>query len=380
MRLSSNNGDIVRLLKLLFLRNKALILALIVSFLLHVFLLSKFLFILPQLDEERQAIEVRLVKLLPAQKTTVVAPINDTSQMSLETSKILQHEPKLSIANDISTPTDKAKVQQKKSDETALISTPQNTQPIDQVANNDSFKETLMSSETRKINESTELVNVTNKPTPQAYQYVETEFEVLDGNDGSVVGITRIVYKLDKNGTYQLTSVTEAKDLTPLTFGELIQKSEGVVTDKGLTPSYYSYEDRKNPSKMQSSRFSWSEGILLMHSAKSKNTEDLVSSTQDPLSFMYQFMFSPPSENMQITMTNGEYLSTYTYIFLGEVKISTKLGELNTIHLLKSDDEKEQTELWLGIDYQYLPVKIRKTKKDGSLIEQTATSIYTALP
>jgi hypothetical protein len=76
-------------------------------------------------------------------------------------------------------------------------------------------------------------------------------------------------------------------------------------------------------------------------------------------------------------MTNGKRLRTYAYSFEGEETITTKLGELKTIHLLKGSGDEEKTEIWLATDYQYLPVKIRKTEKDGTVIEQVVTNILT---
>jgi len=50
------------------------------------------------------------------------------------------------------------------------------------------------------------------------------------------------------------------------------------------------------------------------------------------------------------------------------------------VHLLKSSGDEEKTEVWLASDYQYLPVRIRKTEKDGTVIEQIAADIQTRTP
>ena len=55
------------------------------------------------------------------------------------------------------------------------------------------------------------------------------------------------------------------------------------------------------------------------------------------------------------------------------IRDRTKLGELKATHLVSND--KVKTDLWLAVDYQFLPVKIRKTINDGSYIEQTATKL-----
>jgi hypothetical protein len=50
------------------------------------------------------------------------------------------------------------------------------------------------------------------------------------------------------------------------------------------------------------------------------------------------------------------------------------MGALRTWHIAKSAaDGDEKTELWLAVDYRYLPVKIRQTDKDGTVTEQIAT-------
>lgn len=376
-------SKITHFLKLIFSKNKTLTLALVASLLVHIIFLSKFVLTLPNLNEGWQAIEIRLVNVQTMQKATS-KPIENTSQKLLVVPVPAKPESEVSAANIIGFQTDKPELP----DTLADIATKQEIiQPAEQTADETVAESSLLeirvtdaTNETSEINESTETANIAKKPVEQAYKYVETEFEVRRGNDTSAVGMARIVFNLDKNGTYILTSQTQAKGLASLFFDTLTQKSEGIVTDKGLIPSYYSYQYGIDTKKSQSARFAWSEGKLLMHSAKGDKTEDLSAGTQDFLSFMYQFMFAPPLENTEITMTNGKKLGTYTYSFQGEDKITSKLGEIDTIHLLKNGDEDEKIELWLGIDYQYLPVKIRKTEKDGSFIDQTVSSIYTALP
>ncbi len=221
---------------------------------------------------------------------------------------------------------------------------------------------------------------IDTEPRAPVYEYVETEFEVRRGSDTSAAGTARITFNIDKDGSYQITSTTKAKGLVSLFVGNLAQTSQGMVSDQGLVPNYYSYQYGNDKNKMQSASFAWSDRVIVMRSAKGEKTEPLIPGTQDFLSFMYQFMFSPPLENTQITMTNGKRLRTYTYSFTGEERISTKIGDLNTIHLLKQGDDDEKTELWLATDYQYLPIKIRKTEKNGSVIEQSVTSISTQRP
>ena len=118
-----------------------------------------------------------------------------------------------------------------------------------------------------------------------------------------------------------------------------------------------------------------------MQTSKATQTEDLPEGAQDLLSFMYQFMYVAPLQAMQIHIATGKKLANYDYSFEGEENINTSFGELKTIHIRHSgNDEDEKTELWLAIDYQFVPVKIRKIEKNGKVVEMVATRINTNRP
>ncbi|MEQ1528352.1 MAG: DUF3108 domain-containing protein [Methylophilaceae bacterium] len=365
----------IEFLQSLFSKNKTLILSLIVSLFAHLFLLSKFTISLPEIEESQQ---VLTVNLRATQKAALMSA-NNVAEESTVTSKPSQPELSAANTNDTNTISDELQIQQKNPAETVLLPVPQNTQLVEHAITNPVATNTVAIKQTSDKSESIETASVAH-PSPQAYKYVETEFEVRYSNDASSVGIARMVFNIDKNHTYMLTSMTNAKGLASPTVGTLIQKSEGVVNEKGLTPSYFSSQYGIYKDKVQSARFAWSEGILQIHNSTGDKNEKLTEGTQDLLSFMYQFMFFPPRGNIQVPMINTKNLHTYIYIFQGVELISTKLGELKTIHLQESEDGEEKNELWLAMDYQYLPVKIRKTEKDKSFVEQTVTTIYTISP
>ena len=331
-----------------------------VSLLIHAFLFNQFQFNIPIKNEGSPALAVRLVKLQSTQKMAV-ATTSNTLPTTETISKPQQTEQDLTAANNISTNVSSEQIQ----------ATPPVTESIPNV--------TQQNTDANKTVDETAAGELAKKPIPQPYQYVETEFDVRRGDATDSVGIARIVFILDKNRTYILTSMVNTEGLTSKMRGTLMLKSEGVVTTAGLTPSYFSYQDNTDKNKSHSVRFAWSDGILQMHSPSGDSSETLPAATQDTLSAIYQFMFAPPSENTQVSTTNGKNLRLSTYNFQGEVLLTTPLGELKTIHLVKSDDDGE-LELWLAPDYQYLPIKIRQTEKNGSFIEQTATKIFKILP
>jgi Protein of unknown function (DUF3108) len=214
---------------------------------------------------------------------------------------------------------------------------------------------------------------------PQPYNAVETTFDVLMNDDKSSVGSATIRYQVPEQGKYLLTWEVKATGLLGLIYPNLVQTSQGLITEFGLQPKQYKYQFGNKADKTYEAEFNWSDKVLTLKTPKGDKEVEIADNAQDLLSFMYQFMFVPPLSNMQMNLTNGKKLAIYDYVFEGEEVLPLKLGEIKTYHIKHTKaDSEDKTELWLAIDYQYLPVKIRKTEKDGTVIEQVATSIKTS--
>lgn len=209
--------------------------------------------------------------------------------------------------------------------------------------------------------------------------YIEMDFDLRRKADGDTVGVAHVSYKQLPDGTYTLSNVAEAKGLMSLFLsGKLVQTSEGKVTTSGLQPAQYVYQFGDQADKTQRASFNWQAGKITLENSKRTVSVALPEGTQDLLSFMFQFMFEPPLDEMQLSITNGKKLRSYAYSFEGEDQLQTKIGNLRTMHIGRSTgDGDEKTELWLAVDFHYLPVKIRQTEKDGSVIEQIVTSLST---
>jgi hypothetical protein len=345
---------------------KPLLMALIFSVLIHLLLLHNFLFKLPKLEAGHKPFEVQLHSLQLPQETVATSSTKsmDKPQPQLE-----------SVASLMASDQVAEQKGQKKTPADAISTTAVlNEQAVTLTTSNALLISIEASADMKKS------VDTAKELASRVYQYVETEFEASSGDDAKCLAITRIVFNLDKNGTYILTSTSVANDISSQFKGTRIQKSEGVISKQGLMPGSYSDQTTSEPSKTQSARFDWSAGVLQLSSTQNNQIVNLDMGTQDSLSVMYQFMFSPPLQNTTVTMTDGLSFGSQNYAFLGDISITTKLGELKTSHLLISGYGKEKTELWLGLDYQYLPVKIRKTDKNGNVVELNMTKIYTALP
>lgn len=219
-------------------------------------------------------------------------------------------------------------------------------------------------------------------PTPvetSRYKYVETDFAIYANGNAGIIGDVKVSFSQNDDNTYQIESKTSARGLATLFFDTLTQKSIGTFNQDTLKPNHYTYNYGNNQNKSQSANFAWTDGLVVLQNSKGTQTVPLKDGVQDMLSFMYNFSLSPPLDNMELSITNGKNLRVYHYRFDGEEEVDTGVGLLKTLHITKTSKDQEKTELWLAVDYQFIPVKIRKTEENGSYIEQIATKI-SALP
>lgn len=212
-----------------------------------------------------------------------------------------------------------------------------------------------------------------------AYQYVETTFNVSTKIGGSPEGTASMTYSLQDGIHYQINSTAKARGLAALLLSELVQTSEGVLTKTGLQPNKFIYNYGDKASKSRLATFDWQTKTVKLETVAGIETDDLPDDAQDLLSFMYQFMYVPPLHKMQIHIVNGKSLRSYDYSFEGEEVITLPMGDVNTIHIQHSNSETdEKIELWLAVDYQHLPVKILKIDKNGKIVEFKAVNLNTS--
>lgn len=364
--------------------------ALCVSALLHFFLVGKFYLLLPDNKPELHTIEVRLqmpktvIKSAEAAKPAAVLP----EEVPVNPEKPVEAKPvKEPEQVEQNKPTEESPVEN-----TTPIVEPSSAVivPTDAVPSQKNLAEPLAISGT-SVDISDPIPSPTDAPiqavdegmviNENAYQYVETTFNVSTKIGGSPEGSATMTYNLLDGTHYQINSVAKARGLVALVLSELLQTSEGELTKTGLQPSKFTYNYGDKVSKSRLATFDWQAKTVRMQTAAGTQTETLPDDAQDLLSFMYQFMYVPPLHTMQINIVNGKSLHTYDYSFEGESSIPLPMGEVNTIHIQHSNNENEEKiELWLAVDYQYLPVKILKIDKNGKIYEFTASRINKMRP
>lgn len=208
-------------------------------------------------------------------------------------------------------------------------------------------------------------------PLPKQAELV---FGVSKGN-GFNIGESRHRLEIGKDKSYKLkvSSVTTGLAGLLKTF-ELEQQSNGLLTDRGLRPDQFS--ETKHSSKGKEQRkagFDWQNNRLsFLHGGQTPLPEQ----AQDIISFLYQLSQLPLDKKVvQIHISNGKKLERYELAIGKEEEITTPLGKLRTLPLRKIHAQNEEgVEVWLGLEYRLLPVKIRHIDRAGGIAGEMVIS------
>ena len=364
-----NNAFIIQLKGLLSDASfRRFVFALGLSLLLHFFLIGRFYFNLPTLAEKPLVIVATLLVPQPPPQLALETPQPPPAPSIDKQKKAIEPKPK---------PVDA------KPDVNSAVEAPSmEIEPATDLGATEVLSPELVAPEASAQIAQPEQIETANDAQTEenpieinlnAYQKVDAEFDVYTAGEASPsnspAGSAHMAFeRMPDDNTYQIKSLIKARGLAALVIPDLLQTSAGDIGQAGLKPRHYLYQFGNKQNKTFSADFDWEAHQLNLHSVNGSQAKVLADGTQDLLSFMFQFMYVPPLQNMQLNITNGKKVGVYDYSFEGEEVISTKMGELNTVHLLRSSAEKEKTtELWLALDYQYVPVKIRETEKDGKV-------------
>ncbi len=206
--------------------------------------------------------------------------------------------------------------------------------------------------------------------------HAKLTFRVFRGRD-IMVGIAVHTWDILEDGHYEITNRVQATGIFSLFVKKSIEQvSEGLVTGEGLRPDRYTVT-RGGPENRQSARFDWKDGNLILESGASQKVVKLEPGTQDQLSFLYQFAYTPPKEGVfTFIATDGRKIDTYEYRILGEETLRTSTKKYRTLHLAKLHDAGvEGTEIWLDMDHYYWPVQVMMSDSKGDVLRQMLQEI-----
>jgi negative regulator of sigma E activity len=94
---------------------------------------------------------------------------------------------------------------------------------------------------------------------------------------------------------------------------------------------------------------------------------------------MLAFAFLPRDmKPVELSVADGGGVSSYTFDKVGTERVKTPAGEFETLKIVRRKDgpnDHRSTEIWLAPEQGLIPVRIRVTEKDGSVLDQLAARI-----
>lgn len=209
--------------------------------------------------------------------------------------------------------------------------------------------------------------DVESQPAHPLPRHAQLTFTVYKGVDFPI-GEARHTLEVDDNHHYTLQTSIRTVGLASLikTF-DMNQKSIGTISASGLRPDEYS-EGRSSDKGNQAlaARFDWTNKALLFSSSA---TTALPEQAQDMLSFLYQLSQLPLDQpTVSLYISNGKKLEKYDLAVGQEEYILTRNGKIRALPLRKIHAPGEEgLEVWLGMEYRLLPVKIRQIDRKGEI-------------
>jgi hypothetical protein len=193
-------------------------------------------------------------------------------------------------------------------------------------------------------------------------------YNLVYGRDQFPVGRTIHSWEIDGE-RYQLASRSETTGIVDLIRSQQrTYSSRGVVTRTGLRPeTFQSTRNRGRGSEDASAQFDWENAVVQLGRVPSLRQENLPARSQDLLSFVFQLSIDPPPPGrLRQVVTNGSRIETYELDVLREETIDTPIGALRVLPVKQVRKANEESiELWLAVEYRYLPVRLRFLNRDG---------------
>ena len=176
--------------------------------------------------------------------------------------------------------------------------------------------------------------------------------------------------------TYSIVSETKGRGFLTA-FGVLNKRtSRGKITLEGLRPE--EYRDERPFGWVASAKFDWEARTITQGRKGKSETLKMPAGAQDPLSLAYAFAFAPPTgKEYDIIRADGRGLTPFRFKVVGNEKIATPLGEMQTLHIEKVRDgpDDKATDIWFATERDFIPVRVLVVDKDGERADQIVTRI-----
>ena len=200
-------------------------------------------------------------------------------------------------------------------------------------------------------------------------------FDVHYGGQGFKVGEARHDWKIGPKG-YAMTLNLEAKGLASLFGLQYEQRSAGAVGPAGLQPDVFSVDQHRR--KRDSAHFDWNAArVSIRRDDKERRSEVIASGDQDVLSLWHQVRrFARSEQPVVLNVVTGKSIKRVSVRALGQEMLKLPIGEVETLRMQAQAAGGElDIDIWLSLQHDLLPVRIRITDDEGGVLDQRAAMI-----
>ncbi len=177
-------------------------------------------------------------------------------------------------------------------------------------------------------------------------------------------------FKTDKHNNYTYSSITEPKGIASWFSSDKVSEvSSGTYIDGKITSLQYSYS-RSGGKKKQDTKIDFdyqsNTATDITDGETKKITIGEKTTDRQIVQILLMVDMLNKKNDFNYEVINKQELKPYNFKKSELEKINTKLGELNTIKVVrKREGSSRETTLWLAEKLHYIPVRIKQTK-DGS--------------
>lgn len=197
------------------------------------------------------------------------------------------------------------------------------------------------------------------------------EFDVFRGDLN--IGETRYHWVHDGN-RYQMNMLTETTGLAGLLRPLKIEQiSTGDMTDTGFKPLHYVSQVRQGKAVDEEVVFDWSSNQVMLRAGTKRSEHALSAGAQDIISLWLEIIWRAQSSgDFDFTVATGKRYAPRWFIPEQDVaSLDTTIGRLLVKRLeARAQPGESQIEIWLAPNLRWLPVRIRYTDRKGDAYDQ----------